>query len=88
MVANPVVVVISEDGKVAIPKELQGDPRFQTGAKLQLVPIEQNNSSDKGDWHRLRGALSHLDVNLNALLEQERLLENEQETSLVRETRG
>ncbi len=60
MAAHPIVVV--EHGKVEIPEEVQSDPRFQNGSKLQLVPVAGPADTDigkpKGDWRRLEGILA------------------------------
>ncbi len=78
MAAHPIVVV--GDGIIEIPTYLQQDPRFQKGAKLELVPVEPATQSfgqpPKGDWRRLRGMFKDLDVNLNDELNKDRLAEN------------
>ncbi len=78
MALHPIVVV--GDGIIEIPKDLENDPRFQKGAKLELVPVEQErepfSQPPKGDWRRLRGIFKDLDVNLNDELNKDRLAEN------------
>ena len=90
MAAHPTVTV--GDGVIEIPEHLQSDPRFQKGAKLQLVPVEPERDSHtprpKGDWRRLRGSLAHLDVRLTDEIDQERQRENDADAALIRGNAG
>ncbi len=64
MAAHPIVVV---DGNVIqIPVEYQSDPRFQDGARLELIPVQSSDcdATGKGDWRRLEGILA--DENFDA----------------------
>jgi hypothetical protein len=74
MAAHPIVVV--DHGKVEIPQELQDDPRFKDGARLQLVPVQPVASTDatarKGDWHRLEGILADSEFDSTEWKRQER----------------
>lgn len=77
MAAHPIVVV--EDGKIDIPEELQQDPRFRDGARLQLVPVsvvrELSVEDRKKAWdnfRKLEGLLAHSDYDPNAELEKEK----------------
>ena len=79
MAAHPIVVV--GDGIIEIPENLQHDPRFQKGARLELVPVPEttpksNLAAPKGDWRRLRGIFKDLDIKLNEELNKDRLAEN------------
>ena len=79
MAAHPIVVVVG-DGIIEIPENLQHDPRFQKGARLELVPVAEAGlmpqaNSQKGDWRRLRGIFKGLDINLNDELQKDRLAE-------------
>lgn len=71
MAAHPIVVV-DDDGQVRIPEALRDDPRFQNGAKLKLVPIEEATPKVVGDWRRLRGILAHSDFDATEWKRQER----------------
>ena len=84
MAAHPIVVV--EDGKIDIPEELQEDPRFRDGARLQLVPVsvarELSAEERKKAWEgfrKLRGILADSDYDPNAELEKEKQRELEKE---------
>jgi hypothetical protein len=83
MAANPIVVV--DHGKVDIPEELQGDPRFKDGSRLQLVPIPSASLSKAEEalawkeFRKLRGILKDSDFDPNAELEKEKLRELEEE---------
>jgi len=77
MAAHPILVV--EDGKVEIPYELQRDPNFQDGARLQLVPVsvvrELSEEERKKAWdnfRKLEGILAHSECDPNAELEREK----------------
>lgn len=59
MSAHPIAII--QDGKVEIPEEVQNDPRFQNGAKLELVPVRvtaEPVAKAVGDWRRLEGILA------------------------------
>lgn len=75
MAAHPIVVV--GDGVVEIPEELLDDPRFQKGARLELVPVGTTSASDRpvGDWRRLRGMFKDSSIDLNTELDKDRLAE-------------
>lgn len=83
MAAHPIVVI--DHGKVEIPEELQGDPRFRDGARLQLVPVEtaavngQKPNEVLPSWERLAGILANSDYDPNAELEREKEKELEDE---------
>jgi len=77
MAAHPIVVV--EHGKIDIPEELQQDPRFRDGARLQLVPLtilrELSDEDRKKAWNnfrKLEGILARSDYDPNAELEKEK----------------
>lgn len=75
MAANPVVVV--DHGRVEIPEELQSDPRFRDGARLQLVPVpvEMSEEERRLAWDSflsLRGLFADSDFDPNAELEREK----------------
>ncbi len=87
MAVHPIVVV--GDGIIEIPENLQHDPRFQKGARLELVPVADAEPTldphkPKGDWRRLRGALAHLDVRLTDEMDKERQRENDLDAALMR----
>jgi hypothetical protein len=77
MAAHPIVVV--EHGKVEIPEELQKDPKFRDGARLQLVPVssvrELSEEDRKKAWEnfrKLEGIIAHSEYDPNAELEKEK----------------
>jgi hypothetical protein len=77
MAAHPIVVV--EHGKIDIPEELQKDPRFGDGARLQLVPMPVVRELSKEDrmkawenFRKLEGILANSDYDPNAELEKEK----------------
>ncbi len=77
MAAHPIVVV--EHGKVEIPQELQKDPEFQDGARLQLVPVsvarelsEEERKKAWANFRKLEGILANSDYDPNAELEKEK----------------
>jgi hypothetical protein len=61
MSAHPIVYV-GDDSTVEIPEKFKGDPRYQKGAALELVPVASSVSEPvekrKGDWRRLDGILA------------------------------
>jgi hypothetical protein len=76
MAAHPVVVVDDELLK-KLPVQLQGDPRYQCGARLELVPVvppEAQPSPDEilATWKSLQGILEHSSYDPNAELEKEK----------------
>jgi hypothetical protein len=82
MAAHPIVVV--DHGRVEIPEELQSDPRYRDGARLQLVPVEASVDREKvkevlASWNRLAGILAESDYDPNAELEREKQKELEDE---------
>jgi hypothetical protein len=83
MAAHPIVII--DHGKVEIPEELQSDPRFRDGARLQLVPVSSyvnSESERKQAWDAflsLEGLLAHSDYDPNAELEKEKQRELEEE---------
>jgi hypothetical protein len=77
MAAHPIVVV--EHGKIDIPQELQKDPRFCDGARLQLVPAAATRELSEEDrvkawdgFRQIRGILADSDYDPNAELEKEK----------------
>ena len=88
MAAHPIVVI--DHGRVEIPEELQSDPRFRDGARLQLVPIPtiSNSGADLAkaweDFLGLGGLLAHSDYDPNAELEKEKQRELEEEDRWAR----
>ena len=86
MAANTIVVV--DHGKIEIPKELQSDPRFSDGARLQLVPLplstEQNTAEAWDNFMSLAGLLADSDYDPNAKLEEEKQRELEEEARWAR----
>jgi hypothetical protein len=77
MAAHPIVVV--EDGKVEIPQELQRNPKFQDGARLQLVPVPMTRELSEDDrkkawdnFRKLEGILADSNYDPNAELEREK----------------
>jgi hypothetical protein len=77
MAAHPIVVV--EHGKVEIPQELQKDPKFQDGARLQLIPVSVANELSEEDrrkawenFRKLEGILADSECDPNAELEKEK----------------
>jgi hypothetical protein len=85
MAAHPIVVV--EHGKIDIPQELQGDPKFQDGARLQLVPVsvtgeltEEDRVRAWEDFRKLEGILADSEYDPNAELETEKQRELAEET--------
>ena len=90
MATHPIVTV--GDGVITIPEDLLHDPRFQSGARLELVPVTestgpqaatQDPKTPKGDWRRLRGMFKDLDVNLNEDLNKDRLAELASENRIL-----
>jgi hypothetical protein len=82
MAAHPIVVV--DHGRVEIPEELQSDPRYRDGARLQLVPVEASVDREKvkevlTSWNGLAGILAESDYDPNAELEREKQKELEDE---------
>jgi hypothetical protein len=78
MAAHPILIV--GDGVIEIPEELQKDPRYQAGARLELVPVSEGVRGEsvpeiKGDWRRLRGIFKDHEINLNDELRKDRLAE-------------
>jgi hypothetical protein len=84
MAAHPILIV--GDGVIEIPEELRKDPRYQKGAKLQLVPVDAASRTPAvhGDWRRLRGIFKDADVNLNDELEKDRLAEQASDERMLR----
>lgn len=88
MAAHPIVTV--DHGRVTIPEELQSDPRFRDGARLQLVPIEAAGPSVADpakaweDFMSLEGLLANSVYDPNAELEKERQRELEDEARWAR----
>ena len=87
MAANPIVVI--DHGRVEIPKELQSDPRFSDGARLQLVPMTDAHSHDDAEktlakWDSLAGIFAHSSYDPNAELEAEKKRELEDEARWLR----
>jgi hypothetical protein len=73
MAAHPIVVV--DGGTIQIPAEYKGDPRFQDGATLELVPVQSRGvveTATKGDWRRLDGILAGETFDTTAWKQQER----------------
>jgi hypothetical protein len=77
MAAHPIVVV--EHGKVEIPPELQEDPKFKNGARLQLVPVsvmrelsEEDRKKAWDNFRKLEGILANSEYDPNAELEKEK----------------
>jgi hypothetical protein len=67
--------VVVDGGTIQIPAEYQGDPRFQDGAKLELVPVQSPGpsvSTAKGDWRKLDGILAGEAFDTTAWKQQER----------------
>ena len=89
MAANPVVVV--EHGKIDIPDNLQHDPRFQDGARLQLVPLAQAEVSPElrrrawDEFLKLGGIFADLDFDPNRELELDKQRELEAEARWLRD---
>lgn len=73
MAAHPVAVV--HEGMIKIPDDLKADPRFQNGAKLQLVPFSSEEDSLLVRLEQLAGSWAHSQVEPNAVLEAERQAE-------------
>ena len=81
MAAHPIVIV-DEELLQKLPKEFRGDPRFQKGASLELVPVVAPVSEMTGDnvlaiWESLRGLLADSKFDPNAELEREKRRELE-----------
>jgi hypothetical protein len=77
MSAHPIAII--HDGTVDIPDEVKSDPRFQNGARLQLVPLPNHQQAAGGDWRRLEGLLadSGFDPNAELALEKQKELEGD-----------
>jgi hypothetical protein len=76
MAAHPIVTV--DQGVVRIPAELQSDPRFRDGARLELVPVHQVDVVEpelKGDWRELDGILAGVSFDATDWKRQEREFE-------------
>lgn len=87
MAAHPIVVV--DHGRVEIPKELQDDPRFKDGARLQLVPVKGELSGAERvkaweNFRQLEGILADSEYDPNAELEKEKQRELEEEDRWAR----
>ena len=83
--AHPIAII--HDGIVEIPDEAKADPRFQNGAKLQLVPVTELQpmpKNDWSDWRRLEGILSDSKFDPNAELEAEKQKELQDEARWAR----
>lgn len=88
MGANPILIV-DEELLQKLPKEFQSDPRYQKGASLALVPIDEPASKKSVDggmaaWNSLRGLLADSDYDPNAELEKEKQRELEEEARWAR----
>ncbi len=75
MAAHPIVVI--EHGRVEVPEELQEDPHFKDGARVQLVPVSFNAGEVSAEeilakWESLRGILADSAFDPNAELEAEK----------------
>lgn len=86
MAAHPIGIVV--DGKIELPDEAKTDPRFREGARLELVPITPASEEAPTprlteepweEWRKLAGSWAHVDVDPNALLDEERKRELEDE---------
>jgi hypothetical protein len=75
--ANPIVYV--HNGIVELPEDVKADPRFQNGAKLELVPLPDDTESVLKSLRQLAGSWGHSPVDPNAVLETERQEELEDE---------
>ena len=87
MATHPIVVV--DHGRVEIPEELQNDPRFKDGARLQLVPVDSAEEPYDPEeilakWESLAGILADSDYDPNAELEREKQNELEDEARWLR----
>ena len=82
----PSAYLTYHDGKLEVPEDLQRELHLQEGARLQvlsepgprlvLVP-EKASRTGVVDWRMYEGVLAHLNLDLNADLEAERVRENE-----------
>ena len=70
MAAHPIAVV--HDGIVEIPDDVKTDPRFQNGARLQLVPLSPEVKSVLERLEQLAGSWVGSRIEPNAVLEAER----------------
>jgi hypothetical protein len=87
MAANPIVVI--DHGRVEIPEELQSDPRFKDGARLQLVPVkpelpEAERVKAWENFRKLEGILANSEYDPNAELEKEKQRELDEEDRWAR----
>ena len=74
MAAYP-IVVIDDELLQKLPESFRGDPRFQKGSTLELVPVAKTESlleEPKGDWHRLDGLLEDGEFDTTEWKRQER----------------
>ena len=85
MAAHPIVTVDDELHE-KLPEEFKADPRYQKGASLELVPVATptglSPAEIKGRWDdfiKLRGIFADEPGDGNAMLEEERISELEQE---------
>jgi hypothetical protein len=77
-VEAPHTIVTIDHGLVRIPSELQSDPRFQDGARLQLVPVDAQTRDVPDvtrDWRELDGILAGADFDTTAWKREEREFE-------------
>jgi hypothetical protein len=73
--AHPIVTV--DHGVVRIPVELRSDPRFQDGARVELVPVVLEHAEEQGaqDWRTLEGILAGVNFDTTEWKLEERELE-------------
>ena len=71
------LIVTVERGVAAIPSQYRADPRYQEGARLQLVPFppEKRGGQERKDWRSLEGMLAGFGGEATTDKAQERELE-------------
>lgn len=82
MAAHPIVVV-DDELLQRLPERFRTDPRFQKGARLELVPVGSQKPSAAAGWkafRELRGVFNNEPGDANASLAAERERELEQES--------
>lgn len=77
------------DGVIEIPEDLQNDPCFQNGARVEVVPVAAGETAlTQGDWRRLRGMFKDANVNFNDSLDKDRLAEHAADERMLRGRTG
>jgi hypothetical protein len=87
MAAHPIVVI--EHGRAEVPEELQADPQFKDGARVQLIPVSVSADNAVAEdvlarWESLRGVFADSEFDPNAELETDKQRELAAEAEWLR----